>query len=81
MSTGVAIAIGVGAVALVYFWTKQQEQKAAAMILAQTQQKKPSSSGPYALSINDQIAIGGTIVATYFGGPATGAKVAGVLAQ
>jgi hypothetical protein len=78
VETGTAIAIGVGAVVVVFLLTRHQEQKTAAMITAQQPQK---SSGPYALSINDQIAIGGSILATYFGGPATGAKVAGVLAS
>ena len=79
MDDGAAIALGVGAVLLVFLYTRHQEQKTAAMIAAAQQPPKPS--GPYALSINDQIAIGGSILATYFGGPATGAKVAGVLAS
>lgn len=78
METGTAIAIGVGALVVVILLTRHQEQKTAAMIAAS---QPPKASGPYALSINDQIAIGGSILATYFGGPATGAKVAGVLAS
>lgn len=81
MENGTAIAIGVGAVVLVFFLTKQQEQRTAAMIAQQQQQQAKASSGPYALSLWDQFTVGATILSTYYGGPSTGAKVAGALAQ
>ncbi len=79
MEDGALIAIGVGAVLVVYFVTKAQEQKTAAMILAakqQQQQQAKKSGEPYAVSFNDALAVGATVVATYFGGPSSGAKAA-----
>lgn len=79
MEDGAAIAIGVGAVVVAFLLIRSQEQKTA--VLISQQQKKAAPSGPYALSLNDQFAIGATIVATYFGGPGAGAKTAGALAS
>lgn len=57
METGTAIAIGVGALVLVFFLTRQQEQRTAAMIA----QQPPKPTGPYALSLQDQIAVGASL--------------------
>lgn len=83
MSDGAAIAIGVGVVAVAYLFIRSQEQKTAVLIQQQQKQHaaQTGASGPYALSINDQFAIGATILATYFGGPGAGAKTAGALAS
>lgn len=72
MSTGAAIALGVGAVVLALFVTRMQQK-------ASTPPPPPKSSEPYALSIQDHIAIGGTILGYYFGGPSGGKAASDLL--
>jgi hypothetical protein len=76
VETGAAVAIGVGALVVVFLITKQQEQQTAMLIAQQRQQQQ----GDGALSFRDGFAVLGTIAATYFGGPGAGAKAATALA-
>lgn len=74
--------VAVAAVALVFIVMRRQEanaQMAIAQIRAQ-QQRSQSGQDSGALSLGDVIAVGGTAVATYLGGPSAGAKAAAALA-
>jgi hypothetical protein len=75
METGAAIAIGAGALVLVFLVTRQQEQQTAAMI-ALAQKKQQEQQGDGALSFKQLFQGGAIAVATYFGGPAAGSSAA-----
>ncbi len=67
---GVIALVGVAALLGVYFVTKQQEAKTA--MLAKNIISSKNSEG---LTAGSALALGGTAVATYFGGPAAGSAV------
>jgi len=75
--------VAVAAVALVFIVTRRQEAQTnmvIAQIRADAQKRAASSQDSGALSFQDAFAVVGTAAATYFGGPAAGAKAAQALA-
>lgn len=76
--TATVALVAVAAVAL--FWFTKRQEASTAMLLAQLQQKKPTQSGPYALSVGQVVAVVGTAAATYAGGPSAGVAAANALA-
>ncbi len=75
METGAAIAVGVGALVVVFLVTRQQEQKTATMIALQ-QQKQQQAPGDGALTFKQVFQGGAIFVGTYVGGPSGGAAAA-----
>jgi hypothetical protein len=70
---GAAAAIGVGAIVIAVLVNRQRQAQTQAMIAAsQANIYKPG--GP--LSFTDIFNAGGTVISTYFGGPAAGASFA-----
>ena len=72
MSTGVGLAVGVGALLLVVYLNRQSEQATAMQVSRVTNSK--NSAG---LGIGDVVAAGGVAAATYAGGPLAGLKAFG----
>lgn len=76
MSTGAAIAVGVGALVLVLYLTRRQEQQTAAMIANIKSATPTAGSSGGALSFKQLFQGGAIVVGTYLGGPEQGFKVA-----